>query len=153
MTDRIDKATRSRVMASVTSKQNRSTELVMMKILKRNHITAWRRSTQILGRPDFVWLDKKVALFVDGCFWHGCPNCLRLPSSNRRYWREKILGNVRRDKRVNRKLRNMGWKVLRIRECRLSSSTSVRAIQTTISRPNRHGTDKGLAQRTGKAQT
>jgi len=87
MVDRIDKAARSRLMASVKSAKNRSTELQLVFLLRTNNIFGWRRSQAIFGRPDFVWPSFKVAVFVDGCFWHGCPKHLRLPSST---WGIKI---------------------------------------------------------------
>jgi DNA mismatch endonuclease (patch repair protein) len=71
------------------------------------------------GRPDFVFSLSKIAVFVDGCFWHGCKRCRKMSKSNVRFWSQKILLNARRDTRVSRRLRALSWGVLRIRECEL----------------------------------
>lgn len=70
----------------------------------------------VLGRPDFLLPDMRVALFVDGCFWHGCPRHSRSPRSNRAYWRAKLARNRARDLRVRSALRRMGWAVVRVWE-------------------------------------
>jgi DNA mismatch endonuclease, patch repair protein len=75
----------------------------------------------MLGKPDFVFREAKVALFVDGCFWHGCPRCYRAPTSSPAYWLAKIRRNRKRDLQVSRHLRGMGWKVARVRECQLKA--------------------------------
>jgi DNA mismatch endonuclease (patch repair protein) len=74
----------------------------------------------MFGSPDFVFRRAKVALFVDGCFWHGCTRCLRMPKSSA-FWRAKIQRNVRRDAEVSRQLRTLGWKVIRVKECQLKA--------------------------------
>ncbi|NLO57939.1 MAG: hypothetical protein GX110_04270 [Synergistaceae bacterium] len=78
MSDIFGKDERSEIMRKVRSKGNRSTELRIMKLFKNNEIKGWRRNYDIVGHPDFVFLKKKVAIFVDGCFWHGhnCRNIL-----------------------------------------------------------------------------
>ena len=70
----------------------------------------------ILGNPDFANKRKKIAVFVDGCFWHKCPACYKPPSSNRKFWNEKIRMNVERDKKANLSLRKAGWMVVRVWE-------------------------------------
>ena len=79
----------------------------------------------IAGRPDFSFQNQKVAVFVDGCFWHGCPKCFQLPKQNRALWKAKIEGNRKRDRLVNGRLRRLGWKVIRIRECQLKNPENV----------------------------
>jgi DNA mismatch endonuclease (patch repair protein) len=79
----------------------------------------------IPGQPDFPLQNQKIAVFVDGCFWHGCPKCFRLPRQNRAFWKKKIEGNRRRDRSVNGRLRRLGWKSLRIRECNLKHPNKV----------------------------
>lgn len=71
------------------------------------------------GKPDFVFRRVRVAVFVDGCFWHGCSRCKRPPKSNVVFWENKVLVNQRRDRRVASALRRSGWKVIRVRECEL----------------------------------
>jgi DNA mismatch endonuclease (patch repair protein) len=70
-------------------------------------------------RPDFVFKKARLAVFVDGCFWHGCPRHATKPKNNRAFWRRKLAGNRTRDLRVNRMLRRAGWRVVRIWECAL----------------------------------
>jgi DNA mismatch endonuclease (patch repair protein) len=112
---------RSEIMASVRSHGNASTELKTVRLLRENKISGWRRHLPVFGRPDFAFPKARIALFVDGCFWHGCPRCYRAPKSSNAYWRAKIRRNMRRDLKVSRQLRKTGWKVLRVRECQLKT--------------------------------
>jgi DNA mismatch endonuclease, patch repair protein len=73
--DRFSKEHRSRIMASVRSRGNRSTEVALGKLLWSAGLRGYRKHWPIEGRPDFAWPQLKIALFVDGCFWHGCPYC------------------------------------------------------------------------------
>jgi DNA mismatch endonuclease (patch repair protein) len=114
MFDTLSKARRSAVMARVRSCGNKDTEIALVKLLRRNHITGWQRNQSVFGKPDFVFRKFKLAVFVDGCFWHGCPKCYRRPASNRKYWDGKIVQNKSRDKLVNHQLQKLGWRVLRI---------------------------------------
>jgi DNA mismatch endonuclease (patch repair protein) len=132
--DRVSKATRSRIMASVRSKGNRSTEQLMAKLLRKAGLRGYRRHWKIAGKPDFAWPDRKIALFVDGCFWHGCRKCNRPSKSNVSFWREKVFNNRRRDLRVSRKLRREGWTVLRVWECAVESSRTMGRIRATLRR-------------------
>ena len=68
------------------------------------------------GRPDFVFPRQRLAVFVDGCFWHGCPKHSNMPANNRAFWMKKLTGNQTRDRLVTRTLRKNGWRVLRIWE-------------------------------------
>jgi len=106
---------RSRIMRGNKSRGNLSTELTLMRLLRANGISGWRRGILIKGKPDFVFKTQRVAVFIDGCYWHGC-KCRRLPKKNRRYWQEKFDANQARDKRVTRQLRAEGWNVLRFWE-------------------------------------
>lgn len=108
-------------MAAIRSKSNKTTELRMASILRLEKIKGWRRHLAIIGKPDFAWRKKKIALFVDGCFWHGCKKCYKAPTSNEAYWKSKIERNQKRDRLVNKTLRRDGWTVLRINECMLES--------------------------------
>lgn len=110
---------RSRIMAAVPSKNNRSTEQKLKRLLRANKLKGWRTQWPVKGTPDFAWPKLRVAVFVDGCFWHGCWRCYKLPKTRRAYWRAKHRANKLRDRRVDRRLRGLGWKVLRIRECQL----------------------------------
>jgi DNA mismatch endonuclease (patch repair protein) len=112
-------------MSRIRGKGNEKTEVRLAMLLRKEGIGGWRRHLLIPGRPDFAFRKQKVALFVDGCFWHGCPRCFRLPKQNRAFWKAKIEGNRRRDRSVNGRLRRLGWKVIRIRECQLKHANRV----------------------------
>jgi DNA mismatch endonuclease (patch repair protein) len=103
-------------MAAILSKGNKATELKLVSIFRANGIVGWRRNQKTMGNPDFIFRKERVALFVDGCFWHGCPIHCRRPNSNRRYWFQKIARNQKRDVLVRSCLRGMGWRVLRVWE-------------------------------------
>ena len=82
MADIVSKAKRSEIMSRIRSKGNQRTEMAMVKLFRAHKITGWRRHYPIEGKPDFVFLKQRVAIFVDGCFWHGCPKCYRQPKTN-----------------------------------------------------------------------
>ena len=106
-------------MGRVRSTGNKSTECKFIEILKRKHLTGWRRRYQVFGKPDITFPDSKVAIFIDGCFWHDCPKHGQVPESNRDFWVKKINATKKRDKLVNKTIKNKEWKVLRIWECQL----------------------------------
>jgi DNA mismatch endonuclease (patch repair protein) len=134
MADTVSKAKRSEIMSRIRSKGNQRTEMAMVKLLRANKITGWRRHYAIEGKPDFVFLKERVAIFVDGCFWHGCPKCFRMPKTNRRFWEKKLLANRKRDKIVAKKLGDSGWRVLRMWEhdLKLRPLHSLRRVQSLV---------------------
>ena len=101
-------------MSLIRGKDNKETEQTLVALLKRDKITGWRRHLPLPGKPDFAFPRLKVAVFVDGCFWHGCPKCYTRPKTNRKFWDNKRTDNIARDRRVTRQLRRQGWKVIRI---------------------------------------
>jgi DNA mismatch endonuclease (patch repair protein) len=121
MADVFTKAQRSIVMARIRSRDNASTEMRTVRLLRIAKVTGWRRHSAIFGKPDFVFRSAKVALFVDGCFWDGCGRCKRVPESSAAFWQAKIQRNQRRDRQVSRQLRKDGWIVVRVRECQLKT--------------------------------
>ncbi|MEW6286707.1 MAG: very short patch repair endonuclease [Chloroflexota bacterium] len=125
MSDVFTKQKRSQVMSRIRGKGNKDTELAMMRILRSGHISGWRRNQTLLGKPDFVFPKQKIALFVDGCFWHGCSKHSSIPKNNRRFWERKLQQNKERDRFVNRELRKLGWKVIRVWEHELRKPQSV----------------------------
>lgn len=125
MTDTFSREERSRIMAKIRSRGNAATELRFIEILRKHKISGWRRGVELFGKPDFVFPSKKLAVFIDGDFWHGNPRKFRLPKSNLSYWEEKILRNRRRDRQVNRFLRKKGWKVCRFWQSSLKSEATV----------------------------
>ena len=120
MADIFTKAKRSEVMSRVRSRGNRSTELRMISIFRSHGISGWRRNRPVLGRPDFVFPAGRVAVFVDGCFWHGCPRHYNAPANHAAFWRKKFEINKRRDRLVTRTLKRLGWRVVRVWEQALS---------------------------------
>lgn len=120
MADIWSKRKRSEVMSKIRSHGNKETELRMIEILRENKVQGWRRRQAIEGKPDFVFRAEKVAVFVDGCFWHGCGKCYRRPKSNQAYWDEKVFKNRARDRKVNRNLKTVGWEVIRFWEHQLN---------------------------------
>lgn len=104
-------------MALIRSRGNKSTEMALISLLRKNKISGWRRhSKTVAGRPDFIFPKQKIAVFVDGCFWHGCPQCSLIPKSNKKYWDLKIERNKKRDLRIKRELMKKRWIVVRIWE-------------------------------------
>jgi len=116
---------RSKIMSGIRSSRNASTELRLIRIMRRHKITGWRRNIRLPGKPDFVFLQKRIVVFVDGDFWHGNPRRFRMPTTNQRYWRAKITGNKERDRRVSNALRRSGWFVIRMWESQLHDETKV----------------------------
>ena len=116
MADVFTKEKRSAVMAAIRSRGNRDTEGRMVLLLRAAGLTGWRRHTALPGRPDFVFRAGRVAVFVDGCYWHGCPRHCRIPKTRTGYWTAKIARNGRRDRQVTRLLRAKRWRVLRVWE-------------------------------------
>jgi DNA mismatch endonuclease (patch repair protein) len=125
--DVFTKKKRSQVMAAIRSRGNKATELRLAAILRAAGITGWRRHQPILGHPDFIFRRERLAVFVDGCFWHGCRWHCRMPRDNRPYWQKKISRNAARDQATNKLLRRAGWRVIRIWGHSLSSPQLVAA--------------------------
>lgn len=112
-------------MAAIRSHGNRRTELRLLKIFKDVGITGWRRNYPLFGKPDFVFRSERLALFVDGCFWHGCPTHAAVPATNTAFWSRKIERNMARDRQVEATLRKRGWRVLRIWQHELKDTARV----------------------------
>lgn len=121
MPDVFTQKKRSQVMAAIRSRGNKDTELELARILRANRITGWRRHQALIGRPDFIFRRASLAIFVDGCFWHGCPKHGRKPNSNREYWLPKLRRNQQRDTEIKRALTKSGWNVLRLWEHELAN--------------------------------
>jgi DNA mismatch endonuclease (patch repair protein) len=112
---------RGQLMSRVRSTGNETTEKRLAALLGIARLTGWRRNQSLPGHPDFAWPKAKVAVFVDGCFWHG-HDCGKnvFPKTNPKEWRDKIRKNQARDRRVTNCLRRQSWRVTRIWECELA---------------------------------
>jgi DNA mismatch endonuclease Vsr len=131
-------ATQSGRMRAIKSKGNKSTERRLRAMLVRAGIRGWKLHPPGLpGKPDFLFEQVRLVLFVDGCYWHGCADCGHAPNVNRPYWSAKIAGNQRRDQENARKLQEAGLRVLRIWEHELASSASaiVQRIKEALAAP------------------
>ena len=129
MTDVFSREKRSEVMARIKSTGNRETELSLAQFFRRYDIIGWRRKAAVFGHPDFVFYDLRLAIFVDGCFWHGCPIHGTSPKTNQSYWGPKLERNRNRDNNVNRSLHARGWHVLRIWQHELSPKNEKRLLR------------------------
>lgn len=135
MADVFDTKKRSEVMSRIRGKGNKSTELALVAALKKAGIKGWRRHIVLklelrpkrgapadakppflIAKPDFVFRTERVAVFVDGCFWHQCPLHSKVPANNRGFWEHKLARNVERDRAANKALKAKGWRVVRIWE-------------------------------------
>jgi DNA mismatch endonuclease (patch repair protein) len=125
MADVYTRAERSALMAKVRGRGNLTTEEALAKVFRAEGWSGWRRQRKVGGliaggrfqvRPDFVFTARRLAVFVDGCFWHGCPRHGTRPRGNAAFWRAKFRRNQARDLRDTRRLRRAGWKVLRLWE-------------------------------------
>ncbi len=117
--DRVSAHARSQMMSRIRGCGNKETEEALAKLLRQHRIQRWRRHQDVFGKPDFVFPKSRLAIFVDGCFWHGCPKHGTKPKSNRAYWWRKLARNKKRDRLVTRALQRTGWRVIRIWKCDL----------------------------------
>jgi DNA mismatch endonuclease, patch repair protein len=106
--------TRSENMARIRGADTQP-EIALRRVIWRAGVR-YRVGLRIPGRPDIAFPIEKVAVFIDGCFWHGCPSHYTAPKNNARFWRDKLAENRTRDVRVDAALQQEGWKVLRIWE-------------------------------------
>jgi DNA mismatch endonuclease (patch repair protein) len=123
--DTVSPKQRSQIMARVRSTGNKSTESAVINVFRAHHILGWRRQYRTTGTPDFGFPRHKIAVFVDGCFWHGCKQHCRMPSANRKYWNLKIARNIQHDALVVRTLRKRKWIVIRIWEHELHGGAAL----------------------------
>jgi len=111
---------RSRNMAAVRGSGNKTTELRLQMALVRAGISGWSsQRTDLPGKPDFFFQSANLAVFVDGCFWHGCPRCGHIPKTNTGFWTAKIDRNRKRHRKVARLLNKRGIRTVRFWEHQL----------------------------------
>lgn len=142
MTDTFSTKQRSEIMKAVKSKGNKSTEIKLIEIFRLYHITGWRRNSNLAGHPDFIFPKNRIAVFADGCFWHG-HNCRNVtPSENAEYWQNKIKRNKARDKAITKELIEKGWKVVRIWECEIKKGKVLKLKAAGLFSGKESGTTK-----------
>jgi len=135
MVDTLSPSDRSKRMSRVRAKGNRSTEGHVEEVLRQACIAGWiKHPPNVPGRPDFFFPSIRLAIFIDGCFWHACPRCARrTPATRTAFWRKKIDGNRRRDNRTHRRLRRLGYHVVRVWEHELRLGRWIGRIRRIIS--------------------
>lgn len=144
--------TRSRIMAQIRGRGNRSTEKKARACLMRAGIRGWRLNVkEVIGRPDIYFHDKKIAIFINGCFWHGCKKCYRRPKSRQEYWDWKVERNKQRDRRISSMLKRKGIHYIRIWEHELQTSPSLvmNKIINEIQALRRAGPGRGAVMKKG----
>jgi DNA mismatch endonuclease (patch repair protein) len=120
-------------MSRVHGRGNKSTEEKLVTLLRAAGIKGWRRQLPLPGTPDFGFPKERLAIYVDGCFWHGCPRCYTRPATNQDFWDKKVEDNRARDRRVNGELRSRGWTLMRIWAHTLKNEAAVvRRIQKAL---------------------
>lgn len=145
MRDPLTTVERSALMAKVRSRGNRSTEARVEAVLKRRNLKGWmKHPSAVPGTPDFYFRRVRLAVFVNGCFWHACPRCGRLPKSRVTFWKMKINGNRLRDSRTRRHLWKRGYHVLSIWEHELATDLWMKRLLSMITKLQKsHGTARG----------
>ena len=101
-------------MSQIKSK-NAKPEIIIKKLIWKKGYK-YRIGHGLIGKPDMVFSFCRVVVFIDGCFWHSCPEHCRIPLSNVAYWKQKISSNKKRDRRINSQLKKEGWRVIRVWE-------------------------------------
>lgn len=132
MADVFTKEKRSEIMSRVRGRGNLATEKKLIQLFRQNSITGWRRNYPLFGKPDFVFPKRKIAVFVDGEFWHGHSTLGKIPKTNAKFWEEKIARNKKRDRLVNRTLKEKGWIVIRIWQHQLKGTRWMQKIERAL---------------------
>ena len=133
MTDIVDQATRSRMMAGIKGKNSRP-EMVLRKALHARGLRYRLHARNVVGHPDLVLAKYSAVIFVHGCFWHRHEGCrfATTPATRPDFWRRKFEANVRRDDVVRRRLASSGWRVAIVWECALRKSDMVAMVAEAV---------------------
>jgi DNA mismatch endonuclease, patch repair protein len=132
--DSISRERRTANMAAIRS-ANTKPEMLVRRFLHQNGLRYRLHSTGLPGKPDIVFPSRRIAVFVHGCFWHGCRKCIdgrRKVRSNADYWSEKICRNRKRDRLNVRALRKLGWNILTIWECEIATQSRLAELASSI---------------------
>src|SRR5688572_4698897 len=138
MEDPLSIQRRSALMARVRSTGNTSTELKAESLLRAAGLKGWINHPEgVPGKPDFFFEVERLALFVDGCFWHGCPTCQRrVPKTRRGFWKAKLESNRLRDRRIIRLLHKEGYKTIRVWEHALDDQRWLKRLLLIVGLPS-----------------
>ena len=119
------KSTNSTLTMRANRAKNTRPELILRKSLREAGVTGYRLHwSKAPGKPDIAFPGKKIAVFVNGCFWHRCPHCnLPMPIHNKEYWKSKLQGNIDKDRSYLNQLDQMGWKTIIVWECQIKIDT------------------------------
>lgn len=133
MGDNLTPEDRQKTMRAVKGKGTRL-EKRLFSMLAQMGLRGWKKNVDsIIGKPDVGFVSQRIAIFVDGCFWHGCRHCKRkLPKTNRKYWKHKIKKNISLAKSYNRRLRADGWTVIRVWEHEINGTMNTHKFKTKI---------------------
>jgi DNA mismatch endonuclease (patch repair protein) len=133
MGDNLNPVDRRKTMQAVKGRGTRL-EKRLFSMLAGMGVKGWKKNVDnIIGKPDVAFVRQRVAVFVDGCFWHGCPHCKRkLPQTNRKYWKRKIEHNIALAKSYNKRLRADGWAIVRFWEHEMKVGADLRKIRFKI---------------------
>lgn len=144
MADNLTPEDRRKTMQAVKGKGTRL-ERRLFSMMAGMGLRGWRKNVDdVFGKPDIAFVREQVAIFIDGCFWHGCPYCRRIiPKTNRQYWKQKISRNIARARTSNRQLRHSRWTVIRIWEHELTRPKGIEKIRARIRQALRVETQDG----------
>ncbi len=139
MTDVLTVAQRSYNMSKIRSTETGPEILLRNLLISRGLSDFETQPKTIFGKPDFYFYNRKSAIFVDGCFWHGCKTCFHAPQTNKKFWSSKIKSNIIRDNNVNKTLANGGIEVIRVKEHELKQNPDdvVKKIEGKLPPDNR----------------
>jgi len=148
MSDNLSPEDRRKTMRAVKGKGTKL-EKRLWAMLAGMRLKGWKKNPEnISGKPDVIFIHPKVAIFIDGCFWHGCPQCRRkLPKTNHAYWERKINRNIELARLHNEQLQQDGWAIVRIWEHEMKNTAIIRerilsALQYKELRPNEQTTPR-----------
>lgn len=136
--DRLDKNRRSWNMGRIKGR-NTAPEIAVRSMLHRAGFRFRLHAKTLPGKPDIVLQSRRTVIFIHGCFWHrhtGCKQCY-MPKSNIEFWETKFAGNVERDEKYSRVLKEAGWKVITVWECELQSPDKLRKRLVRLLQPSK----------------
>ena len=134
MVDVFTKAKRSEIMSKIRNIDTKP-ELTVKRLLKKYHAKFVTHPKDVIGKPDIANKQKKLAVFIDGCFWHGCKICRTIPKTNRNFWEKKIDYNRKRRLKVKRELKRDGWRVLEFWEHEVNKNSN-RVVSVILEKLN-----------------